>query len=163
VVIRRLDRSDPDLPATPFLSSALFPVCAPELIERRSIRSPQDIAGLPLIQAETGAIGWAEWFALLGHPLPANARFARFEQMFFALEAALDGLGVALLPSALVLDDIAAGRLAIALKVPGFYERDYFCLCSPLSRQPALSRSFVARLAEQGADSNRLGETLIAA
>ena len=163
VVIRRLARPDHELPAVPFLSSALFPVCAPELIERRPIRSPQDIAGLPLIQAETGAIGWADWFARLGHPLPGNVRFARFEQMFFALEAALDGLGVALLPSALVLDDIAAGRLVVALKVPGFHERDYFCLCSPLSRQPAIARSFVEWLAEQGADSNRLGESLIAA
>lgn len=162
VVIRRLAEPDRDLPSTPFLSSALFPVCAPELIERRPLKAPPDLAGLQLIQAETGALGWADWFARLGLPVPPNARFARFEQMFFALEAALDGLGVALLPSALVLDDIAAGRLAVALKVPGFYERDYFCLCSPLSRQSALGRSFADWLIEEGLDSNRLGLSLIA-
>lgn len=162
VVIRRLARPDPDLASTPFLSSALFPVCAPELIERRPIKSPQDVAELQLIEAETGALGWADWFARLGHELPSNARFARFEQMFFALEAALDGLGVALLPSALVLDDIAAGRLTVALKVPGFHERDYFWLCSPLTRQAAIGKSFVAWLSDEGADSNRLAESIIA-
>lgn len=162
VVIRRLARPDPDLPSTPFLSSALFPVCAPELIERRPIKSPQDVAELQLIEAETGALGWADWFARLGHELPANVRFARFEQMFFALEAALDGLGVALLPSALVLDDIAAGRLTVALKVPGCHERDYFWLRSPLTRQAAIGKSFVAWLSDEGADSNRLAESIIA-
>jgi LysR family transcriptional regulator, glycine cleavage system transcriptional activator len=163
IVIRRLAQPDADLPSTPFLSSALLPVCAPELIERRPIASPQDVAALQLIEAETGALGWAEWFARLGYTLPLNARFARFEQMFFALEAALDGLGVALLPSALVLEDIAAGRLVVALKAPGFYERDYFYLCSPLTRQTAICKSFAAWLAEEGADSNRLAESVIAA
>ena len=162
VVIRRLGRPDADMPSTPFLSSALFPVCAPELIERRPIKSPRDIAELQLIEAETGALGWIDWFARLGHAVPASARFARFEQMFFALEAALDGLGVALLPSALVLDDIAAGRLTVALKVPGFHERDYFWLCSPLTRQAEIGRAFVDWLSEEGGDSNRLAESIIA-
>jgi LysR family glycine cleavage system transcriptional activator len=162
IVIRRLTQPDPDVPSTPFLSSALLPVCAPELIERQPIRSPRDVAELQLIEAETGALGWADWFARQGHGLPANTRFARFEQMFFALEAALDGLGVALLPSALVLDDIAAGRLMVALKVPGFHERDYFWLCSPLTRQAEIGKSFVAWLSEEGADSNRLAASIIA-
>ena len=162
VVIRRLAQPDSDTASTPFLSSALFPVCAPELVERRPIKSPQDIADLQLIEAETGALGWIDWFARLGHTLPASARFARFEQMFFALEAALDGLGVALLPSALVLDDIAAGRLKVALKVPGFHERDYFWLCSPLTRQAEIGRAFVAWLSEEGGDSNRLADSIIA-
>jgi LysR family glycine cleavage system transcriptional activator len=161
VVIRRLARPDPDVPSAPFLSSALFPVCAPELIERRPPTSPQDIADLQLIEAETGALGWADWFGRLGYQLPPSARFARFEQMFFALEAALDGLGIALMPSALVLDDIAAGRLTVALKVTGFHERDYYSLCSPLTRQAELSQAFVAWLGEEGADSNRLAELII--
>jgi LysR family glycine cleavage system transcriptional activator len=162
VVIRRLERPDSDLPTTSFLSSALIPVCAPELIERRSIKSPEDVLELQLIEAETGALGWADWFARLGHTLPASARFSRFEQMFFALEAALDGLGIALLPSALVLDDIAAGRLVVALKVAGFHERDYFWLCSPLTRQAQIGRAFASWLSEEGADSNRLAGLIIA-
>ena len=72
--------------------------------------------------------------------------------MFFALEAALDGLGIALMPSALVVDDIASGRLVIAWKVPGVYERAYYHLLSPLTRQPEIGKSFVEWLSMEGAD-----------
>lgn len=161
IVIRRLTQPDDHLQSTPFLSSALIAVCAPELIERWPIKTPADIAEHQMIEAETSAVSWADWFVRLGHDLPRKARFARFEQMFFALEAALDGLGIALLPSALVVDDLAAGRLTIAFKAPGIYERDYFFIRSPLSRQPGLGKSFVAWLTTEGGDSNRLAESII--
>lgn len=162
VVIRRLAEPDTESKSTPFLSTALLAVCAPELIERRPIKSPQDVAHHQLIEAETDARRWTDWFAKIGCDLPATARFSRFEHMFFALEAALDGLGVALMPSALVVDDLAAGRLTIVWKVPGVYERDYFYLLSPLSRQPEIGKFFVNWLASEGAASNRLGESVIA-
>ena len=63
-------------------------------------------------------MGWADWFAAAGSVLcRPRRRFARFEHMFFALEAALDGLGVALMPSALVVDEHGApGRLVDRLE-----------------------------------------------
>ncbi len=161
IVIRRLAGPHGELQSTPFLSSALIAVCAPELVERRPIAGPLDVAYHQLIEAETGALGWADWFAYVGCELPGNVRVARFEHMFFAMEAALDGLGIALMPSALVIDDLAAGRLSIALKAPGVYERDYFCLRSPLTRRSEISKCFAAWLSMEGADSNRLGEAII--
>jgi LysR family transcriptional regulator, glycine cleavage system transcriptional activator len=161
VVIRRLERPENDIRSTPFLSTALLAVCAPELLERVPISTPLDVARHQLIEAETGALGWAGWFAAAGCAVPANARFTRFEHMFFALEAALDGLGVALMPSALVVDDLAAGRLAIAWNVPGVYERDYYHVLSPLSRQAAIAKSFAAWLSKEGAESNKLGKSVI--
>ena len=161
VVIRRLERPASDVTSTPFLSSALLAVCAPELIERTAITAPPDIARHQLIEAETGVLGWADWFAAAGCTLPVKARFTRFEHMFFALEAALDGLGVALMPSALVVDELAAGRLTIAWNVPGVYERDYHHLLSPLSRQAGIAKSFVAWLSKEGRESNQLGDTVI--
>lgn len=161
VVIRRFDQPGADARATPFLSTALIPVCAPELLERNPIAAPTDLARHQLIEAETGVSGWADWFAKAGGALPANARFARFEHMFFALEAALDGLGIALMPSALVVDDLASGRLAVAWSVPGVYERDYFHLVSPLTRQGDLARAFAAWLSHEGEESNRLGRSVL--
>ena len=161
VVIRRLERPAAEVRATPFLSSALLAVCAPELIERTPLTAPLDVARHQLIEAETGALGWADWFAAAGCALPANTRFTRFEHMFFALEAALDGLGVALMPSALVVDDLAAGRLTIAWNVPGVHERDYCHLLSPLTRQARVAEFFGAWLSQEGEESNKLGESVL--
>jgi LysR family glycine cleavage system transcriptional activator len=161
VVIRRMEAADTEVASAAFLSSTLLAVCAPELIERSPIATALDIARHQLIEAETGVVGWADWFVAAGHTLPGRARFARFEHMFFALEAALDGLGVALMPSALVVDDLAAGRLTIAWNVPGVYERDYFHLLSPLSRQTATARAFCAWLSKEGEESNSLADVVI--
>lgn len=161
VAIRRLAEPDAEWPSVPFLSTALLAVCAPELLEGKSIKTPEQLAQYQLIEAETGAVGWTDWFSKAGCTLPDKVRFARFEHMFFALEAALDGLGIALMPSALVVDDIAAGRLVIAWKVPGVYERAYCHMLSPLTRQPGIGKSFVAWLSTEGADSNQFGDSVI--
>jgi LysR family glycine cleavage system transcriptional activator len=161
IVIRRLAHPEIDARSTPFLASTLLAVCAPELIERRPIASPQDLLGLPLIEAATSSVSWADWFTKAGFELPPNAKFNRFEQMFFAVEAALDGLGVALLPSALVIDDLAARRLVLACNLSGVYERDYSYILSPFDRTRKVATLFGEWLSQQGKESNQLGHAVI--
>jgi len=162
VAIRRLGASPVETPGSPFLSGALVAVCAPELLERHPIASPDDVAHHPLVEAATGTVGWTEWFTRAGSTVPAWTRFVRFEEMFFALQAAQDGLGVALIPSALVVDDLAAGRLSVAWQVPGVHERDYMQVVSPLARDAAAVAAFVAWLHEEGGASNRLVSEVLA-
>ncbi len=161
IVIRRMDQGEAPEHATPFLSSELLAVCAPELLQRTPIGEPKGICQHQLIEAATSVSGWSEWFEKAGSALPPEARFARFEHMFFALEAALDGLGVALLPSALIVDDLASGRLVIAWKLQGVYERDYVYILSPLSRRRDPALAFCSWLSKEGGDSNRFGKTVI--
>jgi LysR family glycine cleavage system transcriptional activator len=161
VVIRRLAGPEPDSRATPFLASTLLAVCAPELIERHPIDGPQDLLDLPLIEAATSNVSWADWFTRAGSALSAKARFTRFEQMFFAVEAALDGLGVALLPSALIVDDLAAKRLVLAYSLKGVYERDYSYILPPFNRTHKAAALFGDWLSAQGEDSNRFSHAVI--
>lgn len=161
VVIRRLADPEADAHSTPFLASTLLAVCAPELIERYPIANPASLFDLPLIEAATANVSWTDWFARAGCVLPTTARFTRFEQMFFAVEAALDGLGVALLPSALIVDDIAAKRLMLAYDMHGMYERDYSYILSPVNRTHKAAALFGAWLSEQGEDSNRFSRAVI--
>jgi LysR family glycine cleavage system transcriptional activator len=161
VVIRRLADPEADARSTPFLASTLLAVCAPELVERHPIASPEDLLHLPLIEAATSNVSWADWFARAGCELSPKARFNRFEQMFFAVEAALDGLGVALLPSALIVDDIAAKRLVLAYSVKGMYERDYSYILSPFNRAHKTAALFGEWLSKQGEDSNHFSQAVI--
>jgi LysR family transcriptional regulator, glycine cleavage system transcriptional activator len=161
LVIRRLPPGAGKYQSNAFLSSALIAVCAPELIERNKPASLEDFARLPLIEAATAAVSWREWFDKAGHPLPNGARFNRFEQMFVALEAALEGLGVALLPSALILDDIAAHRLTVAWSLEGVYDRDYCFVTSPLTRNTRMVSAFSDWLTAQGRESDNLQQSVL--
>lgn len=161
VIIRRLSRIDTYPQSKPFLSSALLPVCAPELLQRRSIRTPNDLEALPLIEIATSMVRWADWMERAGGQALGKAKIIALEQMFFGMQAALDGLGVALLPSALVLDDIAAERLAVAWITDTIQERDYFYAVSPAAKGVRAVTKFTEWLAKEGADANRLGRSVI--
>jgi LysR family glycine cleavage system transcriptional activator len=51
-----------------------------------------------------------------------------FEQLYFALQAAVASLGVALAPRPLVEDDLASGRLVVAVASRGAGDRAYAIL-----------------------------------
>ena len=74
---------------------------------------PDAVAGLldwPLLQIESRMGDWGRWFAEQGLPgqRPEGMVFDQFATM---QQAAIHGLGVALLPRFLIAEDLAAGRL----------------------------------------------------
>ena len=75
--------------------------------------------------------------------------------MYFALQAATEGLGVVLVPLFLVIDDVLAGRLCLPLGVRSARRRSYYAntpATSPLT--PALS-AFQDWLQQEGRDTER--------
>lgn len=74
--------------------------------------SAQALLGEPLLHTASRPQAWPQWAGAQG--LDAQAlRFGQgFEHLYYLLEAAVAGLGVAIAPQALVADDLAAGRLA---------------------------------------------------
>lgn len=65
---------------------------------------------LPRLVSRTHAAAWSEWQGGAGRALPPAATRS-FAHLHVTLEAAAAGMGVAMLPWALVADDVAAGRL----------------------------------------------------
>jgi LysR family glycine cleavage system transcriptional activator len=61
---------------------------------------------------------WDEWLALAGYGDAPPPRRLRFENFFVVLQAANDGLGVALAPLKLVAHDLEAGRLVAPFRAP---------------------------------------------
>ncbi|VTU34348.1 Gcv operon activator [Variovorax sp. SRS16] len=159
IIIRRLQQRSPKHAAVPFLSASLVPVCAPELLEQQPIRSPSDLQGHVLLHSK--ADEWSDWFAKAGVTGLRPRSELVFEEIYFAMQAALDGLGVALVPSPLVTDDVAAGRLCMPLDLQDVDTRDYHYLASPFSRRKDLVHAFCQWLSTEGKDSNRLADELI--
>lgn len=104
---------DPGLYSLPLAEEWVTPVMLPEMATR--FPTPQSLADAVLIIDESidfldPPTDWAAWFAAIGMaPLPATG--PRFSQADHAMDAALAGIGVALGRRALVIKDLAEGRL----------------------------------------------------
>jgi DNA-binding transcriptional LysR family regulator len=95
---------------TAFIPNHIGPVMTPALAERYA----KDPLAAPRLVSQTHPQGWAIWAAVAGielHPAPERP----LAHLHFAMDAALAGLGVAILPWPLVAQDVLAGRLAAPL------------------------------------------------
>ncbi|EEE38307.1 transcriptional regulator, LysR family [Rhodobacteraceae bacterium KLH11] len=108
---------EPDWPGTDRLllsQERVLPVCAPGLLPKGVPASPEALLKLPLLHIQTRPRAWQDWFQQLGvahpHPLPGTVH----DQFTTISQAALHGLGVALMPNYLVEQDLATGRLIAA-------------------------------------------------
>jgi LysR family glycine cleavage system transcriptional activator len=73
-----------------------------------------------------------------------------FEQMYFALQAAAEGLGVVLVPLFLVADEIVAGRLCTPLGMLAARKRRYYANWQSGARANPVIESFCEWLASEG-------------
>lgn len=87
------------------------PVCSPELLEgEHPLHSPADLRYHRLIH-DNFRIDWATWLKAAGLDDINPDNGVRFDSAAYAVEAAVQGEGVLLGRSALVSNDLAAGRL----------------------------------------------------
>jgi LysR family glycine cleavage system transcriptional activator len=113
VAVRYGRGSWPGLRADWLMAEQIFPVCSPALIGgRRPLRRPEDLAYHTLLHTMVSREDWQLWLTASGLPLSiATRRGLMFDQGFMAVQAAVEGLGVALGRTHLVEVDIVAGRL----------------------------------------------------
>jgi LysR family glycine cleavage system transcriptional activator len=103
----------PGLRAHWLMAEQIFPVCSPELLkDANPLRTPEDLAHHTLLHTTVSREDWQLWLTAAGLPASiATRRGMTFDQGFMAIQAAMEGLGVALGRLHLVEADIAAGRL----------------------------------------------------
>ncbi|NUB45796.1 LysR family transcriptional regulator [Fertoebacter nigrum] len=95
-------------------------VCSPEFLARHAVARAGDLPGLPLLQLETRPQAWQVW--LDHHGAAGSApRGMVFDQFATMMQAAIHGIGVALLPAFLAGPALADGILVRAFgdAVPG--------------------------------------------
>jgi LysR family transcriptional regulator, glycine cleavage system transcriptional activator len=110
-------RTWPDAGYQKLFDERLVPCCAPAWAATHPIRGPQDLIGQPLLQLETRPEAWAGWFA--SHGLTTRApQGMLFDQFGPMIQAAIYGVGVALLPEFLAEGELADGRLVSAWGPP---------------------------------------------
>ncbi|UWU91966.1 transcriptional regulator GcvA [Bradyrhizobium sp. CB1015] len=119
----------PGVRADWLMADELFPVCSPALLRGdKPLRRPEDLRNHPLLHtSSTNSDDWRLWLTAAGLPADiARHPGITFDMIFMTIQAAIDGIGVAMGRTSYVQDDIAKGRLVVPFKIAlpadaGFY------------------------------------------
>jgi LysR family glycine cleavage system transcriptional activator len=111
LAIRHGDGQWPGLHVTRLCVEELFPVCSPKLVRGRgALRSPRELKHHTLLHAnDTG--DWVKWLKQVDVDDVDFKRGTVFNQASMAIDAAVDGLGIALARTALAAWDLLSRRL----------------------------------------------------
>ena len=119
----------PGVRADWLMADELFPVCSPALLNGdKALRCPEDLANHTLLHSSGGYDDdWRLWLTAAG--LASNISKQpglSFDLILMTVQAAIDGIGIAMGRTSYVQEDIAKGRLVVPFKITlpsdaGFY------------------------------------------
>ena len=96
------------------LDETLVVVGAPALVGRGGPLQDAELLTLPLLQQATRPTLWPDWFRQAELDPRRTLRGARFDHFDMVIDAAIAGLGLALVPEILARIPLSQGRLALA-------------------------------------------------
>ncbi|MEZ5840015.1 MAG: LysR family transcriptional regulator [Hyphomicrobiales bacterium] len=99
------------------MDETVLPVCAPRLRARHGFAAPGDLLGAPLLHLSTRPDAWERWFDAEG-VAAGHLTGMVFDQFATMAQAAVHGLGLALLPGFLIEGELADGALVPAIDRP---------------------------------------------
>ncbi len=150
VAIRFGNGNYPGHRADRLFDNTIFPVCSPALLRtKKPLLHPRDLLQHRLIHVDWSAPGvmwpnWRMWMLAAGVTDYQETAGLRLDNSGLALQAAIDGQGVALGDSSLVSDDLAAGRLVqpFAVTIKGPPQFAYYVISPVATQNDPLVRSF---------------------
>lgn len=84
------------LEVMPLFKEKITPLASPQFIEKHKLKRKEQLLTVPLIQSAVSVVQWSDWFHAFTK-FTAPERFSlRFDRAQLALDAAVQGLGVAL-------------------------------------------------------------------
>lgn len=95
------------------MDEVMVVVASPGYRLRHAIEAPGDLAGAVLLHQTTRPTAWDDWRLAAGIELEGVHRGPRYEQFAMIAQAAVAGLGAALLPRVLIEEELASGRLEV--------------------------------------------------
>ncbi|MFO1414500.1 MAG: LysR substrate-binding domain-containing protein [Burkholderiales bacterium] len=107
-----------DLSVETIFPEEILPLANPDLMSRITVRLPSDLLAHPLILSAVNVVQWPRWFAANGVPLTPGTYALTFDRTYLALDAAVQGLGIALDSGRLAETYLQNGQL-----VPVFSDR----------------------------------------
>lgn len=129
------------------------PVVAPPLA--KSIRTPGDLATVPVIRDLATMLSWADWFKAAGLDPAPETSGPTYSDPALAFDAAISEQGVLLAVDAMSADAVSDGRLARPFDISVREKLGYWFLAPEGRREPRKTRLFREWLAAEMRDSEQ--------
>ncbi|CAN7699181.1 LysR substrate-binding domain-containing protein [Variovorax sp. OV084] len=152
IVIHSVRAKQDRVTCVSFMDDYYVPICHVDLLEDRPAGDEDWLKRQVLISYASWPDSWEVWLPQSGVAGALGARRQQFEQMFFGRQAALEGMGVAILPLAVVLDDMVQGRLTAPFGLRHSRHRPWLaCFLASRATDPLIT-AFIDWLREAGHD-----------
>jgi DNA-binding transcriptional LysR family regulator len=101
----------PNLVVEPLFEEHVVPLASAAFIRARRLKRPDQLLGMPLIQSNVSVVQWSDWFAAFSDKRAPERFSLRFDRAHMSLDAAAQGLGVALESATTASKHLAEGKL----------------------------------------------------
>jgi LysR family glycine cleavage system transcriptional activator len=129
LAVRHGDGNWPGLDVARLSAEQLFPVCSPKLLAGRNrLAKPADVLKFPLIHVDDRK-DWARWLEAAGVPGAELSHGPVLNRVSMAIDAAVDGQGIALARTTLAASDLISGRLLRPFAEELRLSKTYWIIC----------------------------------
>ena len=127
-------------------SETIIPVASRALLNAsprpQGIITPAGLADQPLLQLATRPKLWSQWFAMAGVEAHTAFRGHRLDQFSMIIEAAISGMGYALVPRYLIETELRTGALEVVVDLPMQTENSYYVVTPETKQTLPLAQAF---------------------
>lgn len=100
-----------DLHVETIFAEEILPLISPKLKENLNLRNPEELLVQNLILSNVNLVQWPQWFAAHGVSISPSQYALSFDRAYLSLQAAVQGLGIALESDRLAEDALGRGLL----------------------------------------------------
>jgi len=129
LAVRHGDGNWPRLDVARLSAEQLFPVCGPKLLAGRNrLIKPADVLKFPLIHVDDRK-DWTRWLEMAGVIGTELSHGPVLNRVSMAIDAAVDGQGIALARTTLAATDLISGRLLRPFTEELRLSKTYWIIC----------------------------------
>lgn len=126
-----------------FIPEKVTPVCSPALLAGgKALKSPKGLARFTLLHSRSAPLAWQQWLEEAGAPGLQPAGDLVFDHAHLSVQAAIQGLGVALGNPPFLSEALASGLLVMPFADVLSGEKDYYWLRPVRAAQDPASVAF---------------------
>jgi DNA-binding transcriptional LysR family regulator len=100
-----------DVVIEPLFEERIVPLASPDFIREHRLKRPEQLLDVPLIQSNVSVVQWPDWFSAVTSRRAPERFTLRFDRAMMSLDAASQGLGVALESTTIGGRHMAQGKL----------------------------------------------------